>query len=275
VAVERGLVFDRIAEEYDRARPEYPRELIDRVCARAALQPGSRVVEVGCGTGKLTRDLAARGLELDAIDPGPRLVALARRHAPAPSVRFHVTRFEDAVLPQRVFDAVFSATAFHWVDPALGWSKAASLLKPGGVLALLSHFGGPHLELEEEMLAVWRAVIPEAADWESRDVETLWAGADERKENVSEVWAWLTKRPVDRPEAADLFTDVQVDSVALDGEETAEDILGVVRTTSAYLALDEAHRQQLEAGLSAVLDRAGGVWRAPTFAAAVTARAVA
>jgi SAM-dependent methyltransferase len=57
------------------------------------------------------------------------------------AVDFHVGTFEDVALPERIFDAVFSTTAFHWVDPAVGWAKAARALRPGGMLALITHIG--------------------------------------------------------------------------------------------------------------------------------------
>jgi 2-polyprenyl-3-methyl-5-hydroxy-6-metoxy-1,4-benzoquinol methylase len=127
-----------VAEDYDRVRPGYPALLIDAACAIGSLSPGSRVVEVGCGTGKLTGALVERGLRVEAVDPGRDLIEVARRRVGRSSARFHIARFEDAQLPDGAFDAVFSATAFHWVDPAVGWSKAAHLLRPGGVMALLT-----------------------------------------------------------------------------------------------------------------------------------------
>jgi ubiquinone/menaquinone biosynthesis C-methylase UbiE len=269
------MLFDRVAEDYDRMRPEYPAALIDQAFTRAELRPGSRVVDVGCGTGKLTAGLAKRGLTVEAIDPGRQLVELARRRMEGQSVTFHICRFEDAELPSGAFDAVLSATAFHWVDPAVGWSRAANLLRPNGLLALLSHVGGPHLELDEAFVAAWRDVLPEAASWISRDANTLWEGAEARRGNVSEVWAWLTKQPIERHEAAELFTDVQIDTISIDRTETTAEALALTRTTSAYLRLDDQSRRKLETRLSAVLDSAGGVLRYTTFAVLVTARVTA
>src|ERR1700679_3024303 len=73
-----GEVFDDVAEEYDRHRPAYPDALIDRACEVADLGPGAKVLEIGCGTGQLTRSLLARGLRVTAIEPGERLLARAR-----------------------------------------------------------------------------------------------------------------------------------------------------------------------------------------------------
>ena len=135
-----GEVFDSVAEDYDMFRRGYPAVLVDAAIERGGLVSGSLVLEVGCGTGKLTELLTARQLNVDAVDPGPRMIELAKRRVgDRDDVRFHVGRFEDVPLPEKAFDAVFSATAFHWVDPLVGWAKAASHLRPRGLLALLAH----------------------------------------------------------------------------------------------------------------------------------------
>jgi ubiquinone/menaquinone biosynthesis C-methylase UbiE len=266
----QGLSFARVAEEYDRVRPGYPASVVDAACSIGGLGPGSKVVEVGCGTGKLTGALVERGLSVEAVDPGAELVEVARRRVGSTSVRFHLARFENVELPEGAFDAVFSATAFHWIDPAVGWAKAAGLLRPGGVLALLCSVSGSRIP---GVLAAWREVLPEAATWTSRDLETIWAGAEARLGNISEVWAWMEKRELARPEAAELFQDVTFTRVPFEREESAADILAFVRTTSAYLSLDAARRKLFERRLSEVLERAGGTFRSTVFATLVTARA--
>jgi len=270
-----GGVFDRVADDYDRIRPGYPASLVDAACTTAGSRPGSRVVEVGCGTGKLTVALAERGLRVEAIDPGPRLIGIAERRVGDLPVRFHLARFEDVELPERSFDAVFSATAFHWIDPSVGWTKAARLLRPGGVLSLLAHVGGSSGELDAEFLAAWREALPEAAAWVLRDPRTLWAGAEARRGNVSELWAWLEQCEIGRVEAAALFEGVELTQVPLEREETAEELLALLRTTSTYLRLDAARRRRLEGRLTAAVESKGGTYRSTTFATLVTARVAA
>lgn len=276
-----GLLFDRVADEYDRVRRGYPAALVDTACSIAGLVAGSRVVEVGCGTGKLTRLLAERGLHVEAVDPGAALVAIAKTRVGDAPVRFHLERFEDVELLAGTFDAVFSATAFHWVEPAVSWSKAARLLRPGGVLALLTHVSGFEtlfarlvdglMKCEPELLAAWRDA-PSEARWAGRDPETLWRVAEAKRGNVSELWAWITTRELGRPEAADLFGDVRLEHVAIDLEESAEELLALMRTTSPYLRLDHPRRAVLEERLTELVEDAGGVYRSTLFATLATAR---
>jgi ubiquinone/menaquinone biosynthesis C-methylase UbiE len=270
VTDDAGLVFDRIAEEYDRVRTDYPDALVDEACRIAGLEPSSPVVEVGCGTGKLTRSLVERGLRVDAVDPGREMIAVARRHV-GEGVRFHVGRFEDVDLAEDAFAAVFSATAFHWIDPAVGWSKAARLLRPGGVLALLTHVGGRG-ERDQEMHAAWREALPDST-WKLRDPEVVFAEADRRRGNVSEVWAWLSQHDLANAEAAAVFGDVRIARLRIEDRDTAEEVLALIRTTSSYLRLDAETRERLDGRLRAIVDDAGGSIRSTRFATLVTARA--
>src|SRR4029077_1547677 len=111
-----GKVLDEIAGEYDRRRPTYPDELVDQACRVAGIGSGDHVLEVGCGSGQLTRGLVARGLRVTALEPRPSLLPLARQNLPgAGDVEFVNAQFEDASLPREKFQAVFSASAFHWI----------------------------------------------------------------------------------------------------------------------------------------------------------------
>jgi ubiquinone/menaquinone biosynthesis C-methylase UbiE len=273
-----GKVFDEIAAEYDRRRPGYPDELIDQACQVAGIGGGAHVLEVGCGSGQLTRDLVARGLHVTAVEPGKNLIALARQNLEgAGEVEFVNAQFEDALLPRAQFQAVFSASAFHWIDPKVSWQKTADVLVPGGTLALVQYFGleEPRSKGDQDAaLAAMRKVAPDiAADWPTyRDLDATLAGIEQRRGNVSEVWAWLGSYDVGQDYAGRLFDDVQVAVMPKLIEHTPNELNALVRTMSYYARLSPDQRKALEREWEAIYERLGRPIRASTVAAVVTAR---
>jgi ubiquinone/menaquinone biosynthesis C-methylase UbiE len=272
-----GEVFDAVAEAYDRERPSYPPALVDEACATGGLPPGAPVLEVGCGTGKLTEALVERGLSVDAVDPGANMIAFARGRTGA-AARFHVGRFEDVAFPDACFDAVFSATAFHWVDPLVGWAKAARLLRPGGMLALIMFITyldaetGPNDRAIHEVFlrhlpadhGIWRPL---------RDLPTLRAGFEERSDDVSAVLTWLGHHDLTSPDAPSLFRDVRLTTAIDRREQTADQLWALFETTSAFPRVEPAARAALERELRETIDRLGGTLRSNELAVLVTARA--
>jgi ubiquinone/menaquinone biosynthesis C-methylase UbiE len=273
-----GKVFDEIAAEYDRNRPMYPDELVDHACQVAGLGDGDRVLEIGCGSGQLTRSLVARGLHVTALEPGKNLTALARQNLEgAGAVEFVNARFEDASFPHENFRAVFSASALHWVDPKVSWLKIADVLVPSGTLALISYFGLEEQRSkqdQEEMLAAIRRVAPDiAADWPVyRDLDATLAGVEQRRGNVSAVWAWLGSYDLAQDYADGLFSDVQVAAVPKLVEQTADELSAILRTMSFYARLTPDQRLALEQENAAIYARLGRPIRASTVTILVTAR---
>jgi ubiquinone/menaquinone biosynthesis C-methylase UbiE len=273
-----GKVFDEIAAEYDRHRPAYPDELLDEAGQVAGIGRGDHVLEVGCGTGQLTRGLAARGLRVTALEPGKSLIALARQNLEgAGEVEFVNAQFEDASLPREHFRAVFSASAFHWIDPKVSWQKAAEVLVPGGTLALVQYCGleEPRSKRDQEAaLAAIRKVAPDiAANWPAyRDLDATVAGLEQRRGNVSEAWAWLGSYDIGQDYAGRLFGDVQVAVMPKLVEHTPDELNALLRTMSFYARISTAQRQALEREYEAIYERLGRPIRASTVAALVTAR---
>ncbi|GGK03390.1 methyltransferase [Streptomyces camponoticapitis] len=132
---DRALSFDVVAGQYDAARPGYPPALLDAVeeLSGRSLR-GSRVVDVGAGTGIATRLLRARGAEVIAVEPGPGMAAQLRRGLPdTPLVR----GLGDALpIADASVDLVTYAQSWHWTDPARSVPEALRVLRPGGALAL-------------------------------------------------------------------------------------------------------------------------------------------
>jgi ubiquinone/menaquinone biosynthesis C-methylase UbiE len=273
-----GKVFDDIAAEYDRNRPMYPDELVDQACQVAGIGAGDRVLEIGCGSGQLTRSLLARGLHVTALEPGQNLMALARQNLEgAGAVEFMNARFEDASCPREHFRAVFSASALHWVDPEVSWRKIADVLAPGGTLALVQYFGIEEQRSRQDqqaMLAAIRKAAPDiAADWPAyRDLDATLAGVRQRRENVSAAWAWLGSYDVARDYASGLFGDVQVAVVPKLIEQTADELNALLRTMSFYAQLSPDQRQTLEHETAAIYERLGRPIRASTVVTLVTAQ---
>ena len=273
-----GRVFDEIAAEYDRHRPAYPDELIDQACRIAGLGTGDAVLEVGCGSGQLTRSLAGRGLRMTAVEPGTNLLSLARRNlAGAVEVEFVNDRFEDARLPHERFLAVFSASAFHWVDPEVSWQKAADVLVPGGTLALVQYFGMEEARSKQDqdaVLAALRKVAPDvAATWPAyRDLDGTLAGIERRRGNISQAWSWLGSYDIGREYAGRLFGDVQAAVMPKLVEHRPAELGAVVRTMSYYARLSPDQRQALDREYEAIYQRFGRPIRASTIAVLVTAR---
>ena len=204
-----GKVFNAVAAEYDRNRPTYPDSLVDHACRVASIGAGDRVLEIGCGTGQLTRSLLARALRVTALEPGDQLIAIAGENLKdAGDVEFVNARLEDMQPPRERYQAVFSASAIHWADPDLSWRKIADVLAPGGTLALLQYVGLQEqrsADDQEQLLSATRRHAPEiAATWPTyRDLESTIAGVLERRGNVADAWGWLGSYDIGRHYAAD------------------------------------------------------------------------
>jgi SAM-dependent methyltransferase len=130
VLSERGRSFGAFAEAYERARPEYPDEAVRWMTSRNP----RFVVELGAGTGKLTRSLTAEGRRVLAVEPDPRMRALLG-NLELDGVEPLDGTAEAIPAPDGVADLVVAGSAFHWfeLDPAL--AEIARVLVPAGMLA--------------------------------------------------------------------------------------------------------------------------------------------
>jgi SAM-dependent methyltransferase len=152
--------FDGVAEEYERGRPGYPPEVV----AAIGLPPGARVADVGAGTGKLTRALAAAGLDVVAVEPlaGMR-AALA---AAVPGVDVVDGTAEALPLADASLDAVVCADAFHWFDGPRAVEELARAIRPGGALVVVTNTAAGEASAQgagwaAELIDLLNAVRPE------------------------------------------------------------------------------------------------------------------
>jgi SAM-dependent methyltransferase len=123
--------FGPVADRYERGRPPYLPAAVDWL-----LPDGThRVLDLGAGTGKLTRQLADRGLDVTAVDPSDGMLTELRRVLPG--VPALTGTAEDIPLPDHAVDAVLVAQAWHWVDRDRAVPEIARVLAPGGQLGLI------------------------------------------------------------------------------------------------------------------------------------------
>ena len=181
------------------------------------------MLEIGCGTGQLTRQLASRAFNLTAIDIGAAMIEAARRNVADPTVRF---RDFAGGAP---FDLIVSGTAFHWVDPGMGWVNAARLPRPDGWLALLTTGESYPEQLQTGLRELWTRY--------SRPSET-WAGQP----------AWLKAL-----RETTLFGETVEASHASTRRLPVETVLGVERTRATFLSYSKQDQAGFTADLRALL----------------------
>jgi len=127
--------FGSAADVYERARPSYPDEAVRWLAERAGLGAGTTVVDVGAGTGKLTRLLLSTGARVVAVEPVRAMRAILRERTPGVEVVDGVA--EALPLPDGSADAITVAQAFHWFDHAVAIPELHRVLRPGGALVLI------------------------------------------------------------------------------------------------------------------------------------------
>ncbi len=127
--------FDAAADAYERGRPSYPAEAVASIVDLLGLGPDRVLLELGAGTGKLTRQLVPSGARILALEPVAGMRALLT--AAVPDAELVEGTAEAIPLPAGSVDAVVAAQAFHWFDTIRALSEIHRVLRPTGRLALV------------------------------------------------------------------------------------------------------------------------------------------
>lgn len=230
----RAVIFGRDALTYDEARPSYPGPVIDHVLG---LKAARDALEVGAGTGKATTAIARSHLCLTCLEPSAQMAAILESRQ-LPGVTVSVTTLEDWDGPPDSLDLIYAAQAWHWVDRDLGFPKALSTLRPGGVLALLWNIPVDRYGRHREIYA--------------RHAPHLLSERDER-----------VKRRDDHDWCADMeeagFVETQRFTHNWSEDLTADRYRALYSTYSDHMMLEEPARTRLLDGLGADVERWGGV----------------
>ena len=121
---------------YEAGRPQYPEAVYEILGQRCGLAGGYRVLEIGPGTGLVTRRLLAAGASVVAIEPDPGLASYLRTALTDRPVEVLESPLESATVEDGAFDLAVAATSFHWVDQEVGLRKLRRAIRPGGSVAL-------------------------------------------------------------------------------------------------------------------------------------------
>jgi SAM-dependent methyltransferase len=146
---ERARSFETVAADYERHRPGYPEEALRWAAQQVGIEPGARVLDVGAGTGKLTRGLVALGLDVVAVEPGGPMLEQLR--AAVPEAEALSGAAESIPLPGASVHAAFAGQAFHWFDRERAVPELHRVIRGGGGLALLWNWWDERDPLQREL----------------------------------------------------------------------------------------------------------------------------
>jgi SAM-dependent methyltransferase len=144
--------FGRTAREYELGRPGWPGELVERVAADLGLGPDAQVLDLGAGTGKLTRELVPRFERVVAVEPDDAMRSVLEEVVAGAEPR--EGHAESIPLRDGEMDAVFSAEAFHWFATDDALAEIVRVLRPRGGLVILWNYPLEYADLGEEAEAV-------------------------------------------------------------------------------------------------------------------------
>lgn len=242
------LSFGAVAARYDAARPVYPRGMIDAVLSYADLPDSAHALEIGAGTGQATAQFARPGLSVHALDPSPTMLEIlqAKFAGTQLAVTSEASDFESAALGRDAYDLIYSASAWHWLQPTRRWEIVADSLKPGGTLAVLYH------------VPLWREtpLRPQLDEVYRRSGAPLELMGPMHDVNVS-LAAFAAEHLSDAPDPqgfGDLRAFETSWSVALRGEQYVE-LLG---TYGDHIGLDPDLRDRLFSDIAAVVRSSAG-----------------
>jgi ubiquinone/menaquinone biosynthesis C-methylase UbiE len=173
--------FETVAEQYERARPLYADAALAWAAERLRIGPGTTVLDLAAGTGKLTRQVLALGAAVVAVEPGDEMRAVLERAVPGAEAL--AGSAEEVPLPPASVDAVTVGQAFHWFRAEEALAEMHRVLRPGGGFALFWNNwdeNDPLLGAVDELLRVHRPAAARREPWRERYEPGLFGPLEER-----------------------------------------------------------------------------------------------
>jgi ubiquinone/menaquinone biosynthesis C-methylase UbiE len=220
--------FEQVADLYERVRPTYPDEAVDWLVQRLGIGVSSTVLDLGAGTGKLTRALVGHVGHVIAVEPGPEMLAQLRRAVPQADA--HLGAAEAIPLADESVDAVVCGQSFHWFRTDEALREMDRVLRTGGGIGLIWNLRDPDDPLQNEVTALLDPFVP--------------PGRPPLRAAVS---AFVGRT----------FSDVATHSVAWEQQLDADGLVDRTLSISFVAAAPEAKRGELEHALRALVEARG------------------
>jgi SAM-dependent methyltransferase len=233
--------YSPAAEAYDRARPCYPSDLIDRVLDITQISANSKILEIGCGPATATVAFARLGVSMVGVEPNPDFYHLAQQNCQQyPNVELLNTSFEEWMLEPNRFDAVLAASSFHWIPSDVGSAKAAQALRENGYLILLWNKElQPSYEVYQGLSPIYQTHAPSLVNrYEDRDTQ-------------EKILQGLGKITID----SGLFKDLIFGYIESEVTYSSDRYLMLLNTYSPYLKLDRQSKEALFIALKDKIER--------------------
>ena len=221
--------YSKVADAYNRTRPRYPLELVDRTIELAKLSENAKILEIGCGPGTATTEFAKFGFSMVCLEPSEESCNLATQNcAKFPDVEIINTTFEEWVQTDK-FDCVLAATSFHWVSTEIGYAKLEKTLKDNGSLILLwNKEPQPSYEVYQILDEVYQRQVPSLSRYEERGTQ---------EKILRELGNNVIK--------SGFFKDLVYEQMECDRIYSIDNYLSLLSTLSPYIKLDSHQRDAL------------------------------
>jgi ubiquinone/menaquinone biosynthesis C-methylase UbiE len=218
--------FDGVAEAYERSRPGYAAEAVEWISQRLPL---GRVLDLGAGTGKLTRQLVPYALEVVAVEPGDEMRRVLQEVVPGVEALFGTA--EDIPLPDESVDVVTVAQAFHWFEIDAALAEMQRVLRPMGGMAIVWNERDDEDPLMRAIDELLRPLWPPASDDDTKEqilASPVFVSHDER--------AFPNVERVDANCVVERVSSISV--VAAASKEAREPLLAEVRAVVGERMVD-------------------------------------
>ena len=235
--------FNTDEYNYDKSRPDYPKELFKDIFDYVNLSENSNILEIGVGTGQATLPFLNNGCNVTAVELGDKLSRYCVQKF-SNFDKFNIINldFIEADLPEKSFDLIYSATAFHWIPKHDGYAKIKSLLKPDGAVALF--WNHPFVsnasdETNLASMAVYKKYRPNDKTPAEFDLSKY-------QEQINELKQYG-------------FTNIKSKVYKRIRRLTSEEYISLIKTYSDHNALPERVRKAFEKDMKKAIDDVGGV----------------